>query len=328
MTASGEQVAAAPRRRRGRRRRVLAAARARHAGAGAGGGSAATVPRVVTLGEGEVFPEIANHTLAVGENRFVLVLFDKENEPILGANVHLRFFDLSGDEQRPGPEADAREIRITRSFTHEHPDGIIESHHAGETAFHTANVRFDAPGRWGVEISGSSEDDTLGPVPFQFDVLEESPEPAVGELAPPSRQPTLAEVADVGEIDSSSPLRPHMHETTVADALATGRPIVLAFATPSFCVTRICGPVMDEVIDPLYEKYRDRAVFIHIEPYRLKEARAGLGLLPVEAMAEWGLSTEPWVFVIDGEGKVAAKFEGIMVADEVESVLRDVLGEA
>ncbi|HXG42786.1 MAG TPA: hypothetical protein VNL95_08695 [Dehalococcoidia bacterium] len=37
--------------------------------------------------------------------------------------------------------------------------------------------------------------------------------------------------------------------------------------------------------------------------------------------------SEPWVFVLDGQGRVAAKFEGIVTLAEVESALLPLLGQ-
>src|SRR3989304_5797305 len=76
---------------------VLAALAALSACSGSSGPSVPEFPRVIPLGGGDISPVIVNHTLAVGENRFSLGLLGKEEEPILGAQVHLRFFDLNGD---------------------------------------------------------------------------------------------------------------------------------------------------------------------------------------------------------------------------------------
>jgi peroxiredoxin len=48
---------------------------------------------------------------------------------------------------------------------------------------------------------------------------------------------------------------------------------------------------------------------------------------PVPATREWQLRSEPWVFVIDRQGRIAAKFEGIMALEEVEAALLAVLGQ-
>ena len=280
-------------------------------------------PRVIPLGSGDVSPEIVNHTLAVGDNRFGLGLLDKNSEPILGAQVHLRFFDLTGDKPALKSEADPRFISVDLSFVDESSGS--QKRIVGTNGVYVATVSFDRAGRWGLEASVTRDGKTLKPVLFQFDVQEKTPEPAVGDPAPPSRQLTTKDVADITDIDSSYPVRPHMHDVTVADALATGKPIVLAFATPAFCESRTCGPVMDTVMDPLYEKHKDQAVFIHIEPYQLKELRAGIDRIPVAATEEWRLQTEPWVFVIDRRGRIAAKFEGITGLDEVEAALAKAL---
>lgn len=284
------------------------------------------IPDVVTLGEGEVFPKIVNSALVVGENRFTLVLLDEENSLILGADVHLRFFDLTGEEQVLKSEADARFIPVELSFIDE--TSGKEKRLVGNSGVYVTRVSFDRPGDWGVAAVVTINGTELDPVPFRFNVLDESPELDIGDPVPVSRQLTLADVADVTEIDSSSPSRPQMHQDTIADALATGKPLLVAFATPAFCESRTCGPVMDTVVDPLFEKYKDEAIFIHIEPFRLKELRDGTGRIPIETTEEWGLQTEPWLFVVDREGKVAAKFEGITALDEVEEALAQVLEEA
>jgi hypothetical protein len=297
------------------------------AAAACGGSSAPSAPEfpdVITLGEGEVFPVITNSTLAVGENRFSLGLLDEEDIPVLDAEVHLRFFDLTGDEPVLSSEADARFVPVELSFIDEQSGK--EKRLLGSNGVYVTQVRFDTAGAWGVQIDVTLADGRgLEPIPFRFDVLEETMEPAIGDPAPASRQLTLADVDDVTEIDSSFPSRPHMHEITVADALTAGRPMLVAFATPAFCESRTCGPVMDTVMDPLYEKYSDDAVFIAIEPFQLKELREGIDSIPVEATAEWGLRTEPWLFVIDAQGRIVGKFEGIIALDEVETVLVRVL---
>ena len=117
-----------------------------------------------------------------------------------------------------------------------------------------------------------------------------------------------------------------MHDRTIAAALTEGRPTVIAFATPAFCTSRVCAPVMDTVMDPLYERYGDRATFIHVEPFVLRDLRSGFVQNPVPAAREWQLQTEPWVFVVGADGRIAAKFEGIAGLDEVEQALVASLG--
>ena len=118
-----------------------------------------------------------------------------------------------------------------------------------------------------------------------------------------------------------------MHELTTAEAIGSGRPAVVAYATPAFCQSRVCGPLMDAVVDPLFERYADRVAFIHVEPFLLAKARGG-EFVPVPTVDEWGLQTEPWIFIIDQERRVACRFEAIVALEEVEPVLERVFGDS
>jgi hypothetical protein len=270
-----------------------------------------------------ISPILTNNTLAVGQNRFSLMLVDQENVPIIDAAVGLRFFDLNDDEPVEKSQSNARFIASELFYADaESGERIYVESNIG---VYVTGVDFDVPGRWSVDISVTTDGSQLQLVPLELDVLEKSPEPAVGDPVPASHQLTVADVTDIREIDSSFEPRPHMHDITITDALAAGRPIVVAFATPAFCTSRTCSPVMDTVMDPLYEKYQDRATFIHVEPLLLKEFREGKGRIHVQAAKDWGIETEPWMFVIDRQGMLAGKFEGIIAMDEVEDILAQAL---
>lgn len=281
--------------------------------------SGSRIPDATPRSEGEISPILTNNTVAVGENRFSLMLVDRENTPIIDADVDLGFFDLSGDEPVLKSQSSTRFIATQLSYVDEQTGEMV--YLDSNIGVYVTSVDFDVPGRWSVDISVTTDSTQVQLIPFEFDVLETSPEPAIGDPAPASRQLTVADVTDIAEIDSSFEPRLHMHDITIADALALGKPAVVAFATPAFCTSRTCGPVMDTVMDPLYVKYHDQATFIHIEPLELTELREGAGRIHIQAAKEWGVETEPWIFVVDAEGKVAGKFEDIIARDEVENVL-------
>ena len=283
-------------------------------------------PKVLELTDREITPLPLNSQLAVGDERFLLGLLDSEDELILEAQLTLRFFKLEGERGTLKAEAPATFIALEENLVHEHEDGELHTHTFRDLGAYAARFEFDQAGNWGVEVTGLREAEEIEPVQLRFTVLEEGTVPAIGEPAPRSEQLTLSDVADISEIDTANPPHPEMHELTVAQALDSGKPVVVAFATPAFCTSRICGPVLDAVVVPLFDQYGDQVEFIHIEPYLLEDARAGRGLIPVDALLEWGLQSEPWVFVIDREGRVAGKFEGIVSVEEVETVLQEVLG--
>jgi len=274
----------------------------------------------------EALPVLVSSERTVGRNRLQVALLDRQNEPVLDADVALRFYRLAADgNEVPVAEAKAQRVTITRSYVHRHPDGTIERHQAGTVGAYVAYVDFPQPDTYQVEVLALRRGRALPPVRLEFQVTEEGVGPKVGQPAPPSRQPVLRDVQDIDDIDSSLPKRPHMHTLRIADALGQGKPVVIAFATPAFCVSRLCGPVMDEVMDPLYDKYRQQAIFVHVEPYDLRAAREGKGLSLSQTMREWDLPSEPWIFVLDSQGRVAAKFEGIVSREEVEQALLGLL---
>ena len=276
-------------------------------------------------------PVFASSDLAVGPNRFVVGLVDqRKNSLITDAQVHLQFFKL-GDGGRPQAlkvEMDARPLTVNKNYTHVHKDGTLETHEAGTVGVYLASVQFDSPGHWGVAITGTQKDgQPLPALTPSFEVRERSASFPVGQPAPRTRQPTLSDVQDISEIDTSNPPDPQMHAMTIADAVTSGKPTVIVFATPGICQTQICGPTKD-LADRLYEIYQGQANFIHVEPYDLKKLRSGQKFETVPAMAEWGLESEPWVFLVDRDGKVAAKFQGIVSFEELEGTFTPMLASA
>ncbi len=272
----------------------------------------------------EIRPLLVNSELVVGENRLMVGLLSQDNEEIAAAEVSFRFFKLDGEQQELREEAAATPITVEKNYTHTHDDGTVETHGAGESGVYVATVQFDEAGQWGVETAvtiGDTDYDALG---TQFTVLEESISIAVGASAPRSETLTLDDVDDVAEIDTSDPPIPEMHTMTIAEAVTSGRPSVIVFATPAFCLSRICGPTKDAV-DDLFGEYKDEVNFVHVEPYELDKARAGEGLFPIPATDEWGLLSEPWVFLVNSQGNVAAKFEAFVTVDDLTGAIEPLL---
>ena len=144
--------------------------------------------------------------------------------------------------------------------------------------------------------------------------------PTVGTPAPRSRNLVAADVSDLRQIDSSEPPDPRLHQTRIADAIAQGKPQVIVFATPRYCTSRVCGPVVD-VVRTLIPTYGHRVVFVHQEIWQ-----AGSPLTFSPTVEEWKLRSEPWIFVVDGQGVIRARFEGLTTRRELEAALNGMLG--
>ena len=275
----------------------------------------------------DVQPQVLNSALAVGPNRLTIALFTADIDLVHDADGVLRLYRL--DEAGMGTLASEHLLRratIVGESTHEHDDGSDHIHADPFATVYLAHVDFPETGKWGValsiEVEGERYDQLLSPPVV---VLDSTPEPGIGDALPASTHLTLRDVADVSAINSSQEPIAAMNELTVAEALQTGKPVLVAIATPAFCQSRFCGPMMDGVVHPLYEEFSDRVQFVHVEPFLLDEARDNQRLVPVPIMAEWRLRTEPWIFIADADGAVVAKFEGITTVEEVRETLTSLL---
>jgi hypothetical protein len=92
---------------------------------------------------------------------------------------------------------------------------------------------------------------------------------------------------------------------------------VIAFATPAFCQTAICGPTLERIkeIAPAHPGVD----FVHVEVYTNLDDPDNLEVVP--SIIEWGLPTEPWIFVVDADGIVTHRFEGLVTAEELDAAL-------
>ena len=149
--------------------------------------------------------------------------------------------------------------------------------------------------------------------------LKAHPVAAVGSKAVSEATPVATTPTEAAKIDTRDPPTP-MHYISLDAALRNGRPTVVVFATPLLCKSRLCGPVVDEVLD-VYEKVGvERANFVDVEVYLQRDADK-----PAPEYLRWGFDTEPWVIVIDKDGIIQGRFEGPSTATEIETVLAPLL---
>lgn len=277
--------------------------------------------------DGRYLPVVMSSDLAVGPSRLVLGLTEQETgAEVLNADLGIRLFEGARAEGAPVFEGDAIAMSVTRATTVEDPSGGRRTVESSDAAAYVASVEFTTAGIWTAEITGEVDGEALGPVPLVFSVREESESVPIGSPAPRTEQLTLKDVDELSAIDTSAEPDPEWHQMTVAEALDLGKPVAVAFTTPGFCTSQLCAPIT-EALAAVYPDFKDAISFVHIEPYDLAKARSGEGLEVVPAMEEWGLTNEPWIFVVGANGRVAAKFEGFASQIELEQVIGLLLGQ-
>ena len=263
--------------------------------------------------------------LVVGQNRLAFGLL-KDHKLLADARVAVRVYAIHDGDARLTAETPARYHRLEvveqGKRVHIHPDGSRHVH--GEATdvqgIYVAQVTFPRSGTWGLEILAQLGDGTVESAQLSVSVLAASLTPMAGTPAPRSRNLIASDVSELKQIDSSEPPDPRLHQTRIADAIAQGKPQVIVFATPKYCTSRVCGPVVD-VVRTLIPTYGDRVAFIHQEIW---DSGSLQKFSPT--VEEWNLRSEPWIFVVDGGGMVRARFEGLTTRRELEAALRRVLG--
>jgi hypothetical protein len=254
-------------------------------------------------------------TFRAGENRLTFGVFDPGGEPIPDAQVALYVAKgAKGDAHGPYPAAIESLV----------PDGAFISRTTSQDpntppTFYVSTVDFPGDGEYRVlamvrEGSGYSASLMQSALVGEIGGI---PEP--GDQAPVVHTPTEDDVADLSEIDTRDP-HDSMHEDDLADVIGE-KPVVLVMATPALCASRVCGPSVD-IAEQVKAEHGDEASFIHMEIY--EDNVVDKGLRPqVEA---YGLQTEPWIFVIDGEGRIHSEFEGPISVGELDAAVEEVSG--
>lgn len=256
----------------------------------------------------------AARVLRLGENRFSFGVFTTGREQITDAEVAIYAApkDLKSPALGPFParvESLETEPAFVARSTAADPD-------AGKVVYVTG-IPLEQRGKWvfaALVKEGDGFTGTLVPTPSevgQFDPVE------VGDKAPVVSTPTADDVPDIAEIDTRVPAST-MHDVDLKDALGK-EPVVLVFATPALCQSRICGPIVDvaeQVKRDAENEGRDVA-FIHQEIYVDNDIKKGSR----PQVNAYRLPSEPWTYVIDRDGKVSTVFEGAYSVEELQAAV-------
>lgn len=232
--------------------------------------------------------------LTGADGRIPLGVLDAEQQPLLDRDVQL--WVVREGEVVSGP--------INPLF---HGEGL------GARGVYVAEVDLDQAGLYDavVQVDG----DAVGVAAFTARTPEESTTYPPGATFPVIATPTED---DPGELEALCTSEPpcSMHEASLDGVLGTS-PVVFTIATPQFCQTAVCGPVVD-VVEDAKAQAPEGVTYIHAEVY------TDAGNTYTNAVEELALPTEPWTWVIDGDGVVVDRFDGPVVP----SLLQDAIARA
>jgi hypothetical protein len=252
--------------------------------------------------------------LAGRENRVAFGVIDQSAGFLYGKTA--LYVARTPDAPAKGPYVAPADVLVT--------DGPYRSQQAATeadpfAAVYAAQVPLPKTGKYAVmAVTLVNGKPVAAPGQLQVTTSGEDPVPEVGEPAPKVETDTVASAGgDVEAIDTRRPTS-DMH-ANFAERVGK-KPVALLFATPQLCQSRVCGPVVDVALQ-LRSRYGDRVEFIHQEVYTDNDPNKGLR----KPLQEFNLPTEPWLFVVDEQGKVTARLEGSFGLHAFEQALKTAL---
>ena len=252
--------------------------------------------------------------LGVGTHRLGFVLTTPEGlvrVPVLSVELYRMPDGPAGEAEGPVEVGEARFFEFP----------------FGTRGVYSVPLTFDRAGDWSVSVGVPSPTGAFVTTHFAFEVAEATHAPDVGAAAPASVTRTLGAVGSLDELSTGHEPDASLYELTIAEALTTDRPLVIVFASPAFCTNALCGPQV-EVLSELAAEYAGDADFVHVDlyenPHEIQGDLSRAVRTPV--LEEWGITTDEWTFVVDADGRVAARFEAFVTHEELQASLLGVLG--
>jgi hypothetical protein len=285
------------------------------AGCGGSGAESTTASETRTLEElwrapGDdvaVIPGTENHE--PGEVRVSFLVVDADGAVVTLPTAHV--WVANSLDSPPFLETEAKLERIGL------PGGDV----ADATHIYVSRFRLPRAGKYWLLAEpegGAKKVQALGNVV----VMKEDGPPDIGDPAVASQTPTLASSdGDTAALTTRTPPDEDLLRYSVAESLEAKVPFVVTFATPKYCSSRTCGPVVD-VVEEVSRRFEGKDVrFIHVEVYKDNDPANGFN----RWMQEWKLPTEPWTFVVGADGTIDARFEGTVSVNELEQAVGELL---
>jgi hypothetical protein len=249
----------------------------------------------------------------LGKNRYPFGVFNVDRSQVDDAEVAL-YFAKTAQSPVQGPlPATVETLETKPAFRSKGSEAPGEA----TSVYVVPDVRFDRSGPW-LAIALINGDDGMEGARLPSPTVGQFPGVAqVGQKAPRVSTPTAASVGgDLSKIDTRQPPS-SMHDADLEEVLGK-KPVVLLFATPALCQSRVCGPTVDSA-EQVKAEVGDGVEFIHMEIYNENDPAKGLR----PQLAAYGLQTEPWVFLIGSDGKIKQRMEGAFGVEELRTAVED-----
>lgn len=265
--------------------------------------------------EGAVFaPSVSQ--LRPGTNRIGFALFDEARAQVSPDAVAVYVGGTAGRGLRGPFVARQESLRVKPQFMSRQTAADLDE----VDSFWVADVELPKRGRYVLTALASIDGELQSTSQIEMRAGRRGGPPDVGDRAIKVDTDTVDDAGgDLSTIDTRIPPLADLHEKSLAEVLGE-EPVVLAFATPQLCQTRVCGPVVDVVAEVKAATEGD-VTFIHQEIYKDNDINKGFR----PQVGAWGLPTEPWIFLIGRDGRIAERFEGAVSVAELQRAVDEKL---
>jgi hypothetical protein len=285
---------------------------------------------------GTIGAQVANFELVAGHpQRFRVGLVAPDNRVIAFGTIRLRFAylgtkDAPIDDPDESISADASFLPVAGQAAPQSAAGPRLLPPSEGLGVYGAELTFDRPGYWAVRAEPVVGGEQLS-ADANFEVRAEASNPFPGELAPrtvnplPGEPNTAPRSIDSRATDDGSIPDPELHSTTIDAAIDARRPLMVVVSTPTYCVSRFCGPITEE-IEELAQRYGSEMSFVHLEVWEDYDAQK----LNPEALEWIGGDeldiAEPWVFLVGPDGVVVDRWDNVVTDAELRQAVATMVG--
>lgn len=264
------------------------------------------------LPEGPIFAP-STSVMRVGDNRVGFVLFDVSRKQVQATSAALYTARPDGTDVQGPYVAGQRSMQVKAPYRSAQTEADLQD---GDRIW-VSTVPFQRRGDRVIFAVAEVDGQLQRTSPFEYEVGAKGGPPDVGDEAIDIDTLTGADVGgNYEKLSTRVPPPKAMLQDNFSDVLGK-QPVVLQFATPALCQTRVCGPVVD-IAEQVRAEDGDGVVFIQQEIYNDNDPNKGFR----PQVGEWRLPTEPWIFVIDRRGQVVERFEGAFSAEELTAAVR------
>jgi hypothetical protein len=244
-----------------------------------------------------------NSTLLVGLNRISIALLDGRANPVAASDVSVQILDAAGRQLLVRPLEN-----ISAAY--------------GGIPIYVGTAQFPSAGTYDYVVHGRTTASNAAVTGHAFvTVATTGPELAVGAHVPALQQAVLTDPGvTLSMVDSGVP-PDTWHDTTIAQAVAAHKAMVLFFGQPGYCPSKTCGPTV-AILKQLCAQFCSTMSFQHIETdFPASVAQ----VFNNPAFRAFGLQTDPWVYFVNSDGIIADRFEGPVTLDELQGAAEGTL---